>query len=43
MSEKIKISTHTSFQPLKAVLLGQGVSRSFFDWVDDGEREDYFS
>ncbi len=35
MSEKIKISTHTSFQPLKAVLLGQGVSRSFFDWVDD--------
>ena len=35
MSEKIKISTHTSFQPLKAVLLGQGVSQSYFDWVKD--------
>ena len=35
MFEKIKISTHTSFQPLKAVLLGQGVSSSYFDWVND--------
>ncbi len=35
MHEKIKISTHTSFQPLEAVLLGQGVSSSYFDWVKD--------
>ena len=35
MFEKIKISTHTSFQPLKAVLLGQSVSSSYFDWVDN--------
>jgi hypothetical protein len=26
---KIKISTHSPFQPLKAVLLGQGVSENF--------------
>lgn len=35
MFEKIKISTHTSFQPLKAVLIGQGVSSSYFDWVNN--------
>ena len=35
MHEKIKISTHTSFQRLEAVLLGQGVSSSYFDWVKD--------
>ena len=32
---KIKISTHLPFQPLKAMLLGQGVSENFFDWVND--------
>jgi|TARA_B100001971_G_C18240884_1_gene570809 hypothetical protein len=35
MSEKILISTHTPFQPLKAVLLGQGVSSNFFDWITE--------
>lgn len=35
MSDKIRISTHTPFQPLEAVLLGQGVSENFFDWVAD--------
>jgi len=35
MSDKIRISTHTPFQPLEAVLVGQGVSDTYFDWVDD--------
>lgn len=35
MPDKIKISTHSPFQPLNAVLLGQGVSSSYFDWVKD--------
>ena len=35
MSDKIRISTHTPFQPLEAVLVGQGVSANFFDWVKD--------
>lgn len=34
-NQKVKISTHTPFQPLESVLLGQGVSEHFFDWVDD--------
>jgi len=33
--KRVKISTHTSFQPLEAVLVGQGVSDNFFDWIDD--------
>lgn len=33
--KKIRISTHTPFQPLEAVLVGQGVSDNFFDWVED--------
>ena len=37
---KIKISTHSPFQPLKAVLLGQGVSENFFNWVDDPKIKD---
>jgi hypothetical protein len=32
---KIKISTHTPFQPLESVLVGQGVSDNFFDWIKD--------
>lgn len=32
---KIKISTHSPFQTLKAVLLGQGVSENFFHWIKD--------
>lgn len=32
---KVKISTHTPFQPLEAVLVGQGVSDDFFDWIND--------
>ena len=35
MNNKIKISTHSPFQKLEAVLLGQGVSENFFDWVTD--------
>ena len=35
MSDKISISTHTPFHPLEAVLVGQGVSETFFDWVDN--------
>ena len=37
---KIKISTHSPFQPLKAVLLGQGVSENFFDWINDPKIKD---
>jgi hypothetical protein len=33
--KRVKISTHTSFQLLEAVLVGQGVSDTFFDWIDD--------
>lgn len=35
MPEKVRISTHTPFQPLEAVLIGQGVSDNFFDWIVD--------
>ena len=35
MSDKIRISTHTPFQPLEAVLVGQGVSEDFFEWITD--------
>lgn len=35
MSSKTNISTHSPFQPLECVLVGQGVSGNFFDWVDD--------
>ena len=35
MPGKIRISTHSPFQPLEAVLVGQGVSDNFFDWVKD--------
>ena len=34
---KIKISTHSPFQPLEAVWLGQGLDESFFDWVEDND------
>ena len=40
MSDKIRISTHTPFQPLEAVLIGQGVSDDFFDWVIDDKVRD---
>ena len=32
---KVKISTHTPFQPLQSVLVGQAVSDNFFDWIKD--------
>ena len=35
MNDKIKISTHTPFQPLESVLVGQSVSEDFFDWIKD--------
>ena len=35
MTTKTNISTHSPFQPLEAVLVGQGVSDTFFDWIDD--------
>jgi hypothetical protein len=35
MAEKVIISTHSPFQPLEAVLVGQGVSLNYFDWVKD--------
>ncbi len=35
MSDKIRISTHTPFQPLESVLIGQSVSDDFFDWIKD--------
>lgn len=35
MNNKIKISTHSPFQKLEAVLVGQGVSEDFFNWVTD--------
>jgi len=40
MNEKIKISTHSPFQPLKTVLLGQGVNENFFDWVKESQIRD---
>lgn len=40
MPNKIKISTHSPFQPLEAVLVGQGVSEDFFDWVKDSRVRD---
>jgi hypothetical protein len=33
MNNKIKISTHSPFQKLEAVLIGQGVSENFFDFI----------
>ena len=35
MPDKIKRSTLSTFQPLEAVLVGQGVSETYFDWVSD--------
>lgn len=35
MPDKVRISAHSPFQPLEAVLVGQGVSDDFFDWVKD--------
>ena len=40
MPDKIKISTHSPFQPLEAVLVGQGVSNNYFDWVSDARVRD---
>ena len=38
--EKVKISTHTPFQKLESVWLGQCVSNNFFDWVKDDRIKD---
>jgi hypothetical protein len=35
MSEKIKISTHSPFQNLKAVVIGQALSEDIFDWITE--------
>ena len=35
MSEKIKVSTHSPFQKLKAVAIGQGLSENIFDWITE--------
>ena len=35
MSEKIKISTHSPFQKLKAVVIGQVLSEDIFDWITE--------
>jgi len=35
MSSKIKISTHSPFQKLQAVLVGQGVHEDFFNFITD--------
>ena len=43
MSEKIKISTHTSFQPLKSVLLGQTFDIDYFHWIKDPKIKDPLS
>ena len=37
---KIKISTHSSFQPLKAVLLGQTFDLDYFHWIKDPKIKD---
>ena len=37
---KIKISTHSSFQPLKAVLLGQTFDQDYFLWIKDPKIKD---
>ena len=31
----IKISTHSPFQKLKAVAIGQGLSEDIFDWITE--------
>lgn len=38
--EKIKIKTHSPFQKLDSVWLGQCVDKSFFDWVKDDRIKD---
>ena len=35
MSEKIKVSTHSPFQKLTAVAIGQGLSEDIFDWITE--------
>ena len=35
MNHKIKISTHSPFQKLEAVLIGQGVDKNFFNFIND--------
>ena len=35
MSEKIKVSTHSPFQKLTAVVIGQGLSEDVFDWITE--------
>ena len=37
---KIQISTHTSFQPLKTVLLGQTFDLDYFHWIKDPKIKD---
>ena len=40
MNNKIKINTHSSFQPLKTVLLGQTFDHDYFHWIKDPKIKD---